>query len=56
MVQIQSSWFPLYDRNPQTFVPSIFWARPEDYQKATQRVYHTGQRSSFVELPLAQGP
>ena len=34
MVQIQSSWFPLYDRNPQTFVPSIFWAKPEDYQKA----------------------
>jgi hypothetical protein len=48
MVQVQSSWFPLYDRNPQTFVPNIFWARPEDYRKATQRVY----ASSFVELPL----
>jgi len=48
MVQIQSAWFPLYDRNPQTFVPSIFWAKPEDYRKATQRVYHT----SFIELPL----
>ena len=35
MVQVQSSWFPLYDRNPQTFVPNIFWAKPEDYQKAT---------------------
>ena len=34
MVQIQSSWFPLYDRNPQTFVPNIFWAKPGDYQKA----------------------
>ena len=33
MVQIQSSWFPLYDRNPQTFVPNIFWAKPGDYQK-----------------------
>jgi putative CocE/NonD family hydrolase len=48
MVQVQSSWFPLYDRNPQTFVPNIFWAKPEDYKNATQRVYH----SSFVELPV----
>ena len=48
MVQVQSSWFPLYDRNPQTFVQNIFWAKPEDYRKATQRVYHT----SFVELPV----
>jgi putative CocE/NonD family hydrolase len=56
MVQIQSSWFPLYDRNPQTFVPSIFWATPSDYQKATQRVYHTPAQASFVELPLVSGP
>ena len=48
MIQIQSSWFPLYDRNPQTFVPNIFFAKPGDYKKATQRVYH----SSFVELPI----
>jgi putative CocE/NonD family hydrolase len=53
MVQIQSSWFPLYDRNPQRFVPSIFWAKPADYQKATQRVYYG---TSFVELPLAPPP
>jgi len=52
MVQVQSSWFPLYDRNPQTFVPSIFWAKPEDFRKATQRVYHAPGRASFVELPL----
>jgi putative CocE/NonD family hydrolase len=52
MVQIQSSWFPLYDRNPQTFVPSIFWAKPEDYQKATQRIYHEPGQESFIELPL----
>jgi putative CocE/NonD family hydrolase len=52
MVQIQSSWFPLYDRNPQTFVQNIFWAKPEDYKKATQRVYH----SSFIELPVVTGP
>jgi uncharacterized protein len=52
MVQIQSAWFPLYDRNPQTFVPNIFWAKPEDYRKATQRVYHTPGEASFIELPL----
>jgi putative CocE/NonD family hydrolase len=55
MVQIQSSWFPLYDRNPQTFVPNIFWAKPGDYRKATQRIYHTAGDSklqSFIELPL----
>jgi len=54
MVQIQSSWFPLYDRNPQTFVTSIFWAKPSDYRKATQRVYHTPDRASFVELPVVE--
>ncbi len=53
MVQVQSSWFPLYDRNPQTFVPNIFWAKPGDYRKATQRVYHSARESSFIELPLA---
>ena len=52
MVQIQSSWFPLYDRNPQTFVPSIFWAKPSDYQKATQRIYHAPGQESFIELPV----
>jgi uncharacterized protein len=52
MIQVQSSWFPLYDRNPQTFVQNIFWAKPEDYQKATERIYHTQARASFVELPI----
>ena len=52
MVQVQSSWFPLYDRNPQSFVPSIFWAKPEDYRKATQRVFHAPGQESFLELPL----
>jgi putative CocE/NonD family hydrolase len=52
MVQVQSSWFPLYDRNPQTFVQNIFWATPEDYRKALQRVYHKPGETSFVELPL----
>jgi putative CocE/NonD family hydrolase len=54
MVQVQSSWFPLYDRNPQTFVPNIFWAKPGDYRKATQRVYHSADHASFIELPLVQ--
>jgi uncharacterized protein len=52
MVQIQSSWFPLYDRNPQTFVPNIFWAKPVDYRKATQRIYHAPNQSSFIDLPI----
>jgi uncharacterized protein len=56
MVQVQSSWFPLYDRNPQTFVPSIFWARPEDFRKAVQRIYHSPGQLSFVELPLVAAP
>src|SRR5947207_3634483 len=54
MIQIQSSWFPLYDRNPQTFVPNIFWAKPDDYRKATQRIYHAPGKASFVELPAAR--
>ena len=52
MVQVQSSWFPLYDRNPQTFVPNIFWAKPSDYKKATQRIYHSPDRASFIDLPV----
>jgi putative CocE/NonD family hydrolase len=56
MVQIQSSWFPLYDRNPQTFVPNIFWANSDDYRKAEQRVYHAPGQASFIELPLVTAP
>ena len=56
MVQIQSSWFPLYDRNPQTFVPNIFWAKPGDYRKATQRVYHAPGQESFIELTVVTTP
>ncbi|GGY10171.1 CocE/NonD family hydrolase [Massilia dura] len=52
MVQIQSSWFPLYDRNPQRYVPNIFHAQPADYVKATQRVYHTPELPSAIELPI----
>ena len=52
MVQVQSTWFPLYDRNPQTFVPNIFDARPADYRKATQRVWRTPANASFINLPV----
>jgi putative CocE/NonD family hydrolase len=54
MVQIQSSWFPLYDRNPQTFVPNIFWAKPGEYKKATQRIYYGPQQDSFIDLPIVE--
>jgi putative CocE/NonD family hydrolase len=52
MVQIQSSWFPLYDRNPQTYVPNIFFAKPTDYVRATQRVFHAAGQASYVALPV----
>jgi putative CocE/NonD family hydrolase len=52
MVQVQSSLFPLYDRNPQTFVPNITNAKPADYQKATQRIWHTPGDASFIGLPV----
>jgi uncharacterized protein len=54
MVQVQSSWFPLYDRNPQTFVPNIFWAKPGDYRKAVQRIYRSPSQASFIDLPLVE--
>ena len=54
MVQVQSSWFPLYDRNPQTFVPNIFFAKPADYVAARQRVTVAGPQESFIELPVVQ--
>jgi predicted acyl esterase len=52
MVQVQSTLFPLYDRNPQTFVPNIFDAKPEDYKKATQRIWDTPGKASFINLPI----
>lgn len=52
MVQIQSTQFPLYDRNPQTYVPNIFFAQPEDFQKATITIQHGSPRGSAVLLPI----
>jgi len=52
MVQVQSTLFPLYDRNPQTYVTNIFYAKPGDYRKATERVWHTPEDASFIDLPV----
>jgi len=54
MVQVQSSWFPLYDRNPQTFVANIGKAQPGDYRAATQRIWFTPEQASFVDLPVVK--
>ena len=52
MVQVQSTWFPLYDRNPQSFVPNIFEARPGDYRAQTHRIWRTARFPSRVVLPV----
>jgi putative CocE/NonD family hydrolase len=54
MVQIQSSWFPLYDRNPQTYVDNIFFAKPGDYKKAEIHVFDAGAEASYVLMPVAE--
>lgn len=53
MVQVQSSWFPIVDRNPQTFVPNIFFAKPTDFVRATQRIYLGGVDGSRLSVRLA---
>jgi putative CocE/NonD family hydrolase len=52
MVQVQSTWFPLYDRNPQKFVDNIFLARDSDYKAATQRVFRSGRYASHIAVPV----
>ncbi len=54
MVQIQSSWFPLYDRNPQKYVANIFDAKPEDYIGATQTLHYGGAKATSILLPVVQ--
>jgi putative CocE/NonD family hydrolase len=54
MVQIQSSWFPLVDRNPQTFT-NIPTAKPSEFVKATERIYRSSQAASFIEV-MVEGP
>ncbi|MET0255840.1 MAG: CocE/NonD family hydrolase [Luteibacter sp.] len=55
MIQVQSSWFPLYDRNPQTFVPNILFAQPADFQPATQKVSLGGEDGTYIEVPVVGG-
>jgi putative CocE/NonD family hydrolase len=55
MVQVQSTWFPLYDRNPQKFVPNIFEAKESDYQKATEKIYRSQKYPSRVEISVPGG-
>jgi predicted acyl esterase len=52
MVQVQSSWFPIIDRNPQKFVPNIFEAKEDDFQKAMQRIYRSKEQASRVEISV----
>jgi uncharacterized protein len=56
MVQVQSSWFPVYDRNPQSYVENIFFAKPADYKKATIKIFDGGSNASFVDLPVVNSP
>jgi len=52
MVQVQSTWFPVIDRNPQRFVPNIFLARESDFQRATQRIFRSGRYASYLAVPV----
>ena len=55
-LQVQSSWFPLIDRNPQTFVPNIFEAKDIDFKAATQRIHRTPDAATYIDLPILQRP
>ena len=52
MVHVQSTWFPLIDRNPQKYVDNIFEASEEDFVKATHRVYHNSNHASHIEVKI----
>ncbi len=54
MVQVQSTWFPVIDRNPQRFVANIFLAKESDFQRATQRVFRSGQHASYIAMPVVE--
>ena len=56
MVQVQSTWFPIIDRNPQKFVPNIFEAKESDFQSATQKIYRSSDRASHIQLPVYGRP
>jgi len=54
MVQVQSTWFPVIDRNPQQFVTNIFLAKESDFQRATQRVFRSGKNASYIAVPVVE--
>jgi predicted acyl esterase len=54
MVQVQSTWFPVIDRNPQSYVPNIFLAKDSDFQRATQRIFRSGRQASYIALPVVE--
>ena len=54
MAQVQSTWFPVIDRNPQRFTPNIFLAQESDFQRATQRVFRSGQHASYIAVPVVE--
>ena len=56
MVQVQSTWFPVIDRNPQRFVQNIFQAKESDFQAATQRIFRSAQHASYVSVPIVTPP
>lgn len=52
MIQVQSTWFPVIDRNPQKFVPNVFDAKDDDFIKATHTIYFTSQFPTYIEMPV----
>jgi predicted acyl esterase len=52
MVQVQSTWFPVIDRNPQTFVANIFKATESDFKPAVQKIFRSGSHASYIALPV----
>jgi hypothetical protein len=56
MIQVQSTWFPIIDRNPQRFVPNIFAAEPADFQRATHVIYRSTGYPTHLTLPVVTTP
>jgi putative CocE/NonD family hydrolase len=56
MIHVQSTWFPLVDRNPQKYVPNIYFAKPEDFQKATQRIYRSAKHPTSIRFGVVATP
>ena len=56
MVQVQSTWFPVIDRNPQRYVPNIFKAKESDFEPATQRIFRSSQHASSISMPIVTSP